>query len=185
MPILVVCLSKTNKMVGIVTSADLNKLNTMSLTPRLRDAIWFAMEKHQGQLRKGGEPYILHCLRVMLRMNTEEEMVVAVLHDVVEDTDATIQDIYHGFGTQTGLLVGHLTRDEGEEYMKYIERTTNSDVSARVKYADMADNWLNLDKLPNRDEASFLEKRYRRAMSVLRALGFSILGSSLLKEEGR
>ena len=152
--------------------ADLNKLNTMSLTPKLRDAIWFAMTKHQGQLRKGGEPYILHCLRVMLAMDMEFGMIVAVLHDVVEDTDATIQNIYDRFGTSVGLAVGHLTRGEGETYNNYIARATCTNLTAKVKVADITDNLHNLHQLPNQKEAQSLAARYNETLWGLHHRGF-------------
>lgn len=66
-------------------SADARKKLVNAAMPSLEDATLLALEAHRGQKDKGGEPYILHALRVMLRMTTEHEKWAAVLHDVVED----------------------------------------------------------------------------------------------------
>ena len=59
----------------------------------LEEAILIATRAHMGQVDKGNQPYILHPLRVMLRLQTEEERTVGVLHDVIEDTSVTIEDL--------------------------------------------------------------------------------------------
>ena len=156
--------------------ADLNKLNTMTLSTDLRDAIWFAMTKHQGQLRKGGEPFIPHCLRVMLRMETEKEMVVAVLHDVVEDTDTDIYEVSRLFGNDAAVPIIHLTHRFNqyldETYFEYIRRAAKNEVSGKVKVADLIDNRSTLHQLPNQAEAASLDQRYTKALEILRGLGF-------------
>lgn len=64
----------------------------------LEKAILIATKAHEGQKDKAGKPYILHPLRVMLRMKTTKDMMAAILHDVVEDTDVTLDDLReHGF----------------------------------------------------------------------------------------
>ena len=83
----------------------------------LESAILLAVQSHQGQRDKGGAPYILHPLRMMLRMRSEVEMIVAILHDVVEDTQHTLVDLQQaGYSEQVLEAVDCLTRRDGETY---------------------------------------------------------------------
>jgi GTP diphosphokinase / guanosine-3',5'-bis(diphosphate) 3'-diphosphatase len=78
-------------------------------------AIQIAVTAHAGQIDKGGEPYILHPLRVMLRMRNEEERIAAVLHDVVEDSDSTFESlIAEGFSPNVICALEALTKRPGE-----------------------------------------------------------------------
>ena len=79
------------------------------MSDRLSRAIVFAANYHAGQKDKGGEPYILHSLRVMMKMETEEEKVVAVLHDVLEDTEATEEEILETMDDLRAIGVDILT----------------------------------------------------------------------------
>jgi len=65
----------------------------MDSTPTLADAILLAAQKHHGQIDKVGSPYILHPLRVMFRLGSDEERIVGVLHDIVEQTDVTLEQL--------------------------------------------------------------------------------------------
>jgi len=89
----------------------------------LEQAISIASLAHAGQLDKGGEPYILHPLRVMMKLKDRKQRIVAVLHDVIEDTDITDQDLLdYGLGHE---LVNHiltLTRRKDENYDEYVNR---------------------------------------------------------------
>jgi len=89
--------------------------------PTLEDAILMAVEAHRGQKDKAGAAYILHPLRVMLYMETETEMMVAVLHDVIEDTKetkkVTIEYLKEaGYSEEVLQAIDCLTRRDGEEY---------------------------------------------------------------------
>ena len=87
----------------------------------LERAIGIACEAHAGQFDKGGEPYILHPLRLMLRMATEAERITAVLHDVVEDSQFTIEDlIAEGFAREIVNAVAALSKREGEDYIQFV-----------------------------------------------------------------
>jgi (p)ppGpp synthase/HD superfamily hydrolase len=80
----------------------------------------------------------------MLRMHSELEMSVAVLHDVVEDTEVTFDDLRReGFGEEVILAVEHLTHRKGENYEAYVERVAQHPIARRVKLADLEDN-MNL-----------------------------------------
>jgi (p)ppGpp synthase/HD superfamily hydrolase len=135
----------------------------------LERALQIAAEAHQGQLDKAGEPYLLHPLRVMLRVTGEPERIVALLHDVVEDSAAWTIDRLRaeGFAEEVVQAVDHLTRREGEAYEALIERAAGHPLARRVKLADLEDN-MTLTRLadPGERDRARLE-RYRRAHTRL------------------
>ena len=111
------------------------------MTPLSR-AIQIAVQAHDGQVDKAGQPYILHPLRVMLAMKTEDERIVAVLHDVIEDgAEVSVGQIRREFGDHIAEAAMALTREtSGEHYAKFIDRVANSPLATRVKLADLRDN---------------------------------------------
>jgi (p)ppGpp synthase/HD superfamily hydrolase len=107
----------------------------------LEDAIALATEAHRGQQDKAGQPYILHPLRVMFRVETAEERMVAVLHDVVEDTPITLEELRaRGFSERVVAAVDGLTRRVGESYEAFVARSAADPLARRVKLADLEDN---------------------------------------------
>ena len=107
----------------------------------IEEAIRIAVEAHRGQKDRGGAPYVLHPLRMMFRMQTEAERMAAVLHDVVEDTDWTLDDLRaRGFAEEVVEAVDRLTRREDESYEAFVERAGAHPVARRVKIADLEDN---------------------------------------------
>lgn len=144
----------------------------MSLT--LAKAIEFAVIKHGEQRDKGGNTYIRHPLRVMEKMDSEDEMVVAVLHDVVEDTSATLEDLKALGLTFTQIMaVDALTKKEGQTDEQYISEILKSHVARKVKIADIEDN-MNLKRLKNRRELSDKDfvrlTKYAKFWSILNGL---------------
>ena len=118
----------------------------------LKKAISLAEKAHQGQVDKGGHPYILHPKRVAERCEPEEEKIVAMLHDVMEDTDYTADDLRkEGFSEEIITALFCLTHQEGEGYMEYIERICENSLAVRVKYADLQDN-MDLSRIPDPTE---------------------------------
>jgi (p)ppGpp synthase/HD superfamily hydrolase len=118
----------------------------------LKKAISLAEKAHQGQVDKGGHPYILHPKRVMEKCETTEEKIVAMLHDVMEDTDYTADDLRkEGFSEEIITALLYLTHREGEGYMEYIERICENSLAVRVKYADLQDN-MDLSRIPDPTE---------------------------------
>ena len=106
----------------------------------LEKAMILAAKGHMGQLDKGGHPYILHPIRVMLQCRTIEEKTVAMLHDLLEDTEYTEDDLRkEGFSEDVIAAVVCLTKTEGEEYTDYVERICQNKLAARVKLADLMD----------------------------------------------
>lgn len=130
----------------------------------LDTALAIAVEAHRGQVDKAGQPYILHPLRVMARLSTPEERLVAVLHDVVEDSPTTLDDLRAaGFDEAVVRAVDFLTRRDEETYEAFIERVNGDALARRVKLADLEDN-MTLTRLRELDERA-VERlgRYMRA----------------------
>jgi hypothetical protein len=113
----------------------------------LAEAIALAAEAHIRQADKAGAPYILHPLRMMQRLETATEMIVAVLHDTVEDTHWTLKGLLAaGFSREVVDAVDCLTRRVEETYDEFIERAKSNPIARRVKLADVEDN-LNITRL--------------------------------------
>jgi (p)ppGpp synthase/HD superfamily hydrolase len=120
----------------------------MNRKPTLEDAIILAAGAHRGQADKAGEPYILHPLRVMLQLVDEEGRIAAALHDVLEDTATTADNLRDwGYGEKVVEALEALTRRDGESYADSIERAARNPLARRVKLADLADN-MNVHRLP-------------------------------------
>jgi (p)ppGpp synthase/HD superfamily hydrolase len=107
----------------------------------LENAIRIAVAAHQGQVDRAGQPYILHPLRVMARCQTTPERIVAVLHDVVEDTHWTFDDLRkEGFSEEIIQALECVTKREGEPYEDFVRRSAENRIATRVKLADLEDN---------------------------------------------
>ncbi|MEA5418722.1 GTP pyrophosphokinase [Spirulina sp. CCNP1310] len=107
----------------------------------LNVAIALAHQAHQGQMDKGGHPYIGHPLRVMAAMGDEEAKIVAVLHDAIEDSDLSLADLTAaGFPAVITQALDALTKRAGEAYEDYLQRVMANPLALRVKIADMEDN---------------------------------------------
>ena len=111
-------------------------------------AIELAKQHHEGQTDKAGKPYIEHPLRVMNQVESEEEKIVAVLHDIVEDTDISLDDLRNeGFSKEVVDAVECLTKQDDENYDSYIERISFNPLAVKIKLADLEDN-RDLTRLP-------------------------------------
>jgi (p)ppGpp synthase/HD superfamily hydrolase len=138
--------------------------------PALEDALALAAAAHRGQVYPSptGEPYILHPLRVMLRVTSAAERVVALLHDVVEDTPTTLADLRRfGYSEAVVAAIDRLTRRDGEPYEAYIERLAGDPLARRVKLADLADNLANNRRLAPTAPVRERLARYQRARARL------------------
>lgn len=146
--------------------------------PTLERAVQIAAEAHAGQVDKAGAPYILHPLRMLLRMETPEARLAALLHDVVEDSEWTLEALRgEGFDEAVVAAVDALTRRAGESYDDFIERAAPNPIARRVKLADLEDN-LDLSRLATLG-ARDLERldRYHRARRRLLAFEAAIPAS--------
>ena len=133
----------------------------------LNKAIEIAAKAHAGQLDKGGKPYILHPLRVMMNFcadDDENAQICAVLHDVVEDTAITLDDLrFEGFSEEIIAALGCLTKRDGESYDDFISRILTNQLACKVKNGDLADN-MDLTRIPNPTEKDKERiKKYRDA----------------------
>jgi len=138
--------------------------------PTLEDAITLAVEIHRGQVDKYGQPYILHPLRVMFRLDGEFDQIVGILHDVVEDSDLTFDDLRQkGYTEAVITALDGVTRREEETYEEFVTRSLAHPVSRRVKLADLQDN-MDLRRFPAELTERDFERlqRYRRAWERLK-----------------
>lgn len=142
----------------------------------LEKAIILATKAHQGQKDKAGQCYILHSLRVMLRCEKEEQKIVAVLHDVLEDTEVTKEDlIKEGFCKEIVEAVVCLTKKEKEYYFDYIDRVKQNAIARVVKLADLEDN-MNLKRIKNVTEKDRQRvEKYKKAKQILEKKEFEEL----------
>ena len=134
-------------------------------------AIQLAKQHHEGQTDKAGKPYIEHPLRVMNQVESEEEKIVAVLHDIVEDTDISLNDLRNeGFSEEVVSAVECLTKQDGENYDSYIERISFNPLAVKIKLADLEDN-SDLTRLPEVTDKD-LERieKYDKALEKLTRL---------------
>ncbi|MBP5970361.1 MULTISPECIES: HD domain-containing protein [Pseudomonas] len=140
------------------------------MTQTLERAIAIAATAHAGQVDKGGAPYILHPLKVMLRMTSLEERIVAVLHDVVEDCDISLDDLRkEGFSEEVLTAIQSVTKVPGESYEDFVERAAQNPIGRVVKLADLEEN-SDLSRIasPSWEDLERIEK-YRRAIGRLRS----------------
>ena len=109
--------------------------------PLLERAIEIATQAHHGQRDRAGWPYLLHPLRVMARVKTIPQKIVAVLHDVIEDTPWTFADLEReGFSAEILAALDCVTKRDGEPYSEFVERSAANALARRVKVADLEDN---------------------------------------------
>lgn len=136
----------------------------------LEKAIAMAAKAHEGQLDKAGAPYVLHPLRMMLRLSTTEERVTAVLHDVVEDCGVSLDDLRTaGFTEGVIAAIDSVTRRHEEPYEAFVRRAAMNPIGRRVKLADLEDNSdLSRIAMPSERDHERVAK-YRRAIEALRA----------------
>ena len=141
--------------------------------PNLERAIEIAISAHKGQTDKGGNPYILHPLRVMMSLESQAEKMVGVLHDVVEDSDWTFEDLENeGFPVDVIDALKSVTKNESEHgsdegYFRFVERAKLNPIGARVKIADLQDN-LDISRIPKLDESAMQRiNKYKRSLEIL------------------
>jgi (p)ppGpp synthase/HD superfamily hydrolase len=138
----------------------------------LERAIAIAAEGHSGAKDKGGIPYILHPLRVMLSLSSPEERIVAVLHDVVEDCrEWTLERLRaEGFSDRVIAALDSVTKREGENYNAFIVRAAADPIGRRVKLADLRDN-SDISRIPAPTDSDRQRiAKYRDAIKLLQAI---------------
>ncbi|UEQ77193.1 phosphohydrolase [Chryseobacterium arthrosphaerae] len=113
----------------------------------LEKAISIAVQAHAGQTDKSGKPYILHVLRVMMKGKSEDEMIGGILHDLVEDTDWTFEQLKEeGFPQHIITALELVTRKDREKYSDFIQRISGNPLAVAIKLNDLEDN-MNVNRL--------------------------------------
>lgn len=145
-------------------AAEAKRLATLVET-----AIELAVAAHHGQTDKYHQPYILHVLGVAGRCRSVEEKIVAFLHDVVEDTDTTCDDLRkRGFPEHIVEAVDRLTRRRGENYDEFVERIAPNALARAVKLADLEDNMdIRRSNRAMKDKDAERMEKYRKAWQYL------------------
>jgi (p)ppGpp synthase/HD superfamily hydrolase len=139
----------------------------------LEVAVELACRAHRGQGYPSpeGEPYILHLLRVTLAVDGFRVQAAAVLHDVLEDTKVTVEELRAaGLPIDVVEAVVALTHRPGQSYDRYVEQVACDAIAREVKLADLADNLANNKRLPNTPDVAARIERYERAIGRLRAV---------------
>jgi len=139
---------------------------------RVQQALAMATKAHFGQKDKAGKDYILHPMTVAGTVYDmgDDYIIVALLHDVVEDTDVTIDEIEAAFGKNIADTVSIVTHDESDSYMDYVRRIKESgnDIAFQVKLADMKNNMdLGRQTVITEKDIDRLEKKYIPALRYL------------------
>ena len=126
----------------------------MLYTENTKKALRLAYEAHKGQYDKSGVPYVFHPLHLAEQMDDEDSIVAALLHDVAEDTDYSLDDLRRmGFPARALAAVALLTHDPAEPYLDYVARVKENAVARRVKLADLRHNsdLSRIDRVTQRD----------------------------------
>lgn len=142
----------------------------MIYTPLTKKAMCLAYRAHHGQLDKSGIPYILHPVHLAEQMDDEIACCVALLHDTVEDTDITLEDLKQEFPREVTDAVALLTHAEGVAYFDYVRAIRSNPVAVKVKLADLDHNGdqsrcVGSDITPERMAA--WKEKYAKARAIL------------------
>lgn len=141
----------------------------MLYTELTKKAMKIAYDAHQGQLDKGGIPYVFHPWHLAEQMDDEISTVAALLHDVVEDTDWTLEQLAaEGFPEEAMEVLALLTHPEGQPYMEYIAGLQHNPIAVKIKLADLRHNsdFTRLSAV-TADQRERLERKYAPAFALL------------------
>lgn len=143
----------------------------MLYTELTKKAMKIAFDAHKDQVDKNGIPYIYHPIHLAEQMKTEYEICVALLHDTVEDSDITFEDLIEaGFPDEVITALRRMTHDESVAYMEYVENIRNNPIAKTVKLADLRHN-SDLTRLDHVTEKDFVRnKKYTQAIRLLASL---------------
>ena len=136
-------------------------------TKLTRKAMVIAYNAHKNQLDKAGVPYIFHPIHLAEQMESETECIVALLHDVVEDTDISFEELNKEFPYDIIKSLKLLTHDKKVDYMEYINKVKENPIAKKVKIADIIHNSdkTRLDKVTAKDIERI--KKYDKALKIL------------------
>ena len=145
----------------------------MIYTALTKKALKLCFEAHRNQLDKSGMPYVFHPFHLAEQMDTEESTTVALLHDVVEDTDYTLEDLKAmGFPNNVIDALALMTHDPRVPYMEYVKAISENPLATEVKLADLRHN-SDLSRLDSVDEKALSRvKKYAAAIELLESVAF-------------
>jgi (p)ppGpp synthase/HD superfamily hydrolase len=138
----------------------------------LEDAIIYATKAHKGQKDLSGQPYILHCLAVMMQMDTDTERIIAVLHDVIEDTKTSFRKLYADLNITEEMIdcLSLLSRLPNQDYFEYIKEIKKNPTARKIKIADLMHN-MDFHRTLGREEMTEKDKnriaKYYKARTYL------------------
>ena len=140
----------------------------MIYTELTKKAMKLAFAAHKDQVDKSGIPYVFHPIHLAEQMESEETAIVALLHDVVEDTEYTLQDIAAmGFPQEALEALALMTHDKAVPYMDYVARLKGNPIARTVKLADLRHN-SDLSRLDTVDEKALARiEKYKKAIAEL------------------
>ncbi len=140
----------------------------MIYTPLTKKALKLCFEAHKDQTDKTGLPYVFHPFHLAEQMTDEYTTVTALLHDVVEDTDYTLNDLQEmGYPDEVIQALSLLTHDDGSEYMDYVKRLKNNSIARAVKLADLKHN-SDLSRYDTIDNQAIKRTaKYQQAIEIL------------------
>ena len=140
----------------------------MIYTALTKQALKLCFEAHRDQIDKSGMPYVFHPFHLAEQMDTEESTIVALLHDIVEDTDYTLQDLKAlGFPSNVIDALALMTHDPKVPYMEYVKGISANPLATKVKLADLRHN-SDLSRLDSVDEKVLSRvKKYAVAIELL------------------
>ena len=140
----------------------------MIYTPKTKMALKLCFEAHKEQVDKSGMPYVFHPFHLAEQMNTEETTIVALLHDLVEDTDYTIEDLVDmGFDKSITDAIALMTHADNVAYMDYVRAIKDNPIAKTVKLADLKHN-SDLTRLEIVDEKALSRReKYLKAITIL------------------
>ena len=140
----------------------------MIYTDMTKKALKLSFEAHKNQVDKSGMPYVYHPFHLAEQMNDENTTIVALLHDVAEDTDITVEDIRkRGFNNEVCEALKLMTHDDNVPYIEYVKKLKSNPIAKAVKIADLAHN-SDLTRLDVVDEKALMRvEKYKRAMEEL------------------
>lgn len=133
-----------------------------------KKALKLSFEAHKDQVDKSGMPYVYHSFHLAEQMKDENTTIVALLHDVAEDTDIAIDDIRKmGFNEEVCKALKLMTHDDNVPYIEYVKKLKSNPIAKAVKIADLAHN-SDLTRLDVVDEKALMRvEKYKRAMEEL------------------
>lgn len=140
----------------------------MIYTEQTKKALKLCFEAHKDQVDKSGMPYVFHPFHLAEQMTDEDTTIVALLHDVVEDTDYTLEDLKDmGFSQQVLEAIALMTHEEGVPYLEYVAKIKENPIAKAVKLADIDHNSDHTRLDPTDPRIPYWQEKYAAARKTL------------------